>query len=54
MFSINSSETTCSFNQERRTGMVLPFRPLSLAFNHVNYYVDMPDVSQSIYVLFRY
>ncbi|KAK4482687.1 hypothetical protein RD792_009854 [Penstemon davidsonii] len=23
-------------------GMVLPFEPLSLAFNHVNYYVDMP------------
>ena len=26
-------------------GMVLPFQPLSLAFNHVNYYVDMPAVS---------
>ncbi|KAL6988367.1 hypothetical protein U1Q18_014119 [Sarracenia purpurea var. burkii] len=25
-----------------RRGMVLPFQPLSLAFNHVNYYVDMP------------
>lgn len=25
--------------------MVLPFQPLSLAFNHVNYYVDMPAVS---------
>ncbi|KAJ4847789.1 hypothetical protein Tsubulata_003348 [Turnera subulata] len=23
-------------------GMVLPFQPLSLAFNHINYYVDMP------------
>ncbi|XP_059659360.1 pleiotropic drug resistance protein 2-like [Cornus florida] len=23
-------------------GMVLPFQPLSLTFNHVNYYVDMP------------
>lgn len=28
-------------------GMVLPFQPLSLAFNHVNYYVDMPAVSLS-------
>jgi len=28
-------------NQSQR-GMVLPFQPLSLAFNHVNYYVDMP------------
>ncbi|CAN6452443.1 unnamed protein product [Victoria cruziana] len=25
-----------------RGGMVLPFQPLSLAFDHVNYYVDMP------------
>ncbi|CAO2824077.1 unnamed protein product [Amaranthus hypochondriacus] len=25
-----------------RKGMVLPFQPLSLAFNHVSYYVDMP------------
>lgn len=28
-----------------KRGMVLPFQPLSLAFNHVNYYVDMPAVS---------
>ncbi|CAN0852282.1 Pleiotropic drug resistance protein 2 [Linum grandiflorum] len=26
----------------QRKGMVLPFQPLSLAFSHVNYYVDMP------------
>ncbi|KAJ9542752.1 hypothetical protein OSB04_029258 [Centaurea solstitialis] len=25
-----------------RKGMVLPFQPLSLAFNHVNYFIDMP------------
>ncbi|KAK6933503.1 Plant PDR ABC transporter associated [Dillenia turbinata] len=25
-----------------KRGMVLPFHPLSLAFDHVNYYVDMP------------
>ncbi|GFP88114.1 ABC transporter g family member 34 [Phtheirospermum japonicum] len=25
-----------------KKGMVLPFQPLSLVFNHVNYYVDMP------------
>ncbi|XP_027349251.1 ABC transporter G family member 39-like [Abrus precatorius] len=31
-----------SSNQKPRTGMVLPFRPLSLSFNHMNYYVDMP------------
>ncbi|PIN20808.1 Pleiotropic drug resistance proteins (PDR1-15), ABC superfamily [Handroanthus impetiginosus] len=29
-------------NSQPRKGMVLPFQPLSLAFNHVNYYVDMP------------
>lgn len=28
-----------------KRGMVLPFQPLSLAFDHVNYYVDMPAVS---------
>lgn len=28
-----------------KKGMVLPFQPLSLAFDHVNYYVDMPAVS---------
>lgn len=28
----------------KKRGMVLPFQPLSLAFNHVNYYVDMPAV----------
>ncbi|KAM7496878.1 hypothetical protein LguiA_021292 [Lonicera macranthoides] len=27
---------------EPRKGMVLPFQPLSLTFNQVNYYVDMP------------
>ncbi|XP_024517239.1 ABC transporter G family member 34 [Selaginella moellendorffii] len=25
-----------------KTGMVLPFPPLSISFSHVNYYVDMP------------
>ena len=32
--------------RERSTGMVMPFQPLSLAFNNVDYYVDMPAVSQ--------
>lgn len=31
-----------------KKGMVLPFQPLSLAFNHINYYVDMPAVSYQI------
>nr|GEZ66762.1 plant PDR ABC transporter associated [Tanacetum cinerariifolium] len=25
-----------------RRGMALPFQPLSLAFNHVDYYIDTP------------
>eukprot|EP00897_Mesotaenium_endlicherianum_P001115 jgi/Mesen1/11003/ME000098S10398 len=29
------------------TGMVLPFEPLSLSFDHVNYYVDMPAEMKS-------
>lgn len=28
----------------KKGGMVLPFQPLSLAFCHINYYVDMPAV----------
>lgn len=46
---MNTPETrkpTAAAEQSRaRRGMVLPFQPLSLAFNHVNYYVDMPAVS---------
>ncbi|CAK7329316.1 unnamed protein product [Dovyalis caffra] len=29
-------------NKQNKKGMVLPFQQLSLAFNNVNYYVDMP------------
>ncbi|KAF3945204.1 hypothetical protein CMV_028398 [Castanea mollissima] len=35
-----NAQGTSSVQSNR--GMVLPFQPLSLAFNHVNYYVDMP------------
>ncbi|XP_049354855.1 pleiotropic drug resistance protein 2-like [Solanum verrucosum] len=49
----SSASTTATFedidmdvrNNKRvgkKRGMVLPFQPLSLAFNHVNYSVDMP------------
>ncbi|XP_062117542.1 pleiotropic drug resistance protein 2-like [Humulus lupulus] len=37
-----SSETIRNSVRAQRRGMVLPFQPLSLAFSHVNYYVDMP------------
>jgi len=30
-----------------KRGMVLPFRPLSLAFDHVNYYINMPTVNST-------
>lgn len=34
-----------SVSATNKRGMVLPFTPLSLSFDHVNYYVDMPAVS---------
>ncbi|KAL6187979.1 hypothetical protein ACLB2K_039374 [Fragaria x ananassa] len=36
-----------SSNIQAKQGMVLPFQPLSLAFSHVNYYVDMPAEMRS-------
>ncbi|KAH0716362.1 hypothetical protein KY284_009267 [Solanum tuberosum] len=39
---VNTSCVVPFPNKESRKRMVLPFQPLSLAFNHVNYYVDMP------------
>lgn len=41
------SEIVGGSDHAPKKGMVLPFQPLSLAFNHVNYYVDMPAVSHS-------
>ncbi|KAK6231796.1 hypothetical protein SCA6_001869 [Theobroma cacao] len=38
----NSSDIVGAAGHAPRKGMVLPFQPLSLAFNHINYYVDMP------------
>lgn len=43
----SSSEIVGASDNSRRRGMVLPFQPLSLAFNHVNYYVDMPSEMKS-------
>lgn len=42
----NSTEIGGAVDNSTKRGMVLPFQPLSLAFNHVSYYVDMPDVSR--------
>ncbi|KAI4334274.1 hypothetical protein L6164_018984 [Bauhinia variegata] len=46
---INNSSTisVSDSNPQTRRGMVLPFQPLSLAFNHVNYYVDIPAEMKS-------
>ena len=41
----DNSICTVAENAPTRRGMVLSFQPLSLVFNHVNYYVDMPAVS---------
>ena len=41
---LHSRSSNSDVNAPRK-GMVLPFQPLSLAFNHVSYYVDMPAVS---------
>lgn len=40
--------STGAGNSEPKRGMVLPFEPLSLSFNQVNYYVDMPAVRLSL------
>ncbi|GKU91581.1 hypothetical protein SLEP1_g5437 [Rubroshorea leprosula] len=42
------NSTTSSVDQApNKRGMVLPFQPLSLAFDHVNYHVDMPAEMKS-------
>lgn len=48
-----SSEEMVNMNMNRNSstgvapkrGMVLPFTPLAMSFDDVNYYVDMPPVS---------
>lgn len=39
---LDVSSSTSAIENESKRGMVLPFQPLSLAFSHVSYYVDMP------------
>uniref|UniRef100_A0ACD5TPW7 Uncharacterized protein n=1 Tax=Avena sativa TaxID=4498 RepID=A0ACD5TPW7_AVESA len=39
MVSVGTNGAT---NRLTQSGVVLPFQPLSLSFNHINYYVDMP------------
>ena len=35
-----------------KRGMVLPFTPLAMSFNKVNYFVDMPAVSIDLILIF--
>lgn len=49
----SNKSSVCNADHATRRGMVLPFQPLSLAFNHVNYYVDMPAVSHFLFLLLR-
>ncbi|KAL4637706.1 hypothetical protein ACB092_03G095300 [Castanea dentata] len=42
-----SSEIVGASYSASKRGMVLPFQPLSLAFNHVNYYVGMPAATKT-------
>jgi len=51
MAAISHSGSSNSAVGNPRRGMVLPFQPLSLAFDHINYYVDMPAVSYSFFRL---
>ena len=41
----SKSESLNAVDGAVRRTMVLPFQPLTLSFNRVNYYVDMPTVS---------
>ncbi|PON48574.1 ABC transporter-like [Trema orientale] len=43
----NSEENAGENAVNKKIGLVLPFQPLSLAFDHVNYYVDMPAEMKS-------
>jgi len=43
-----SAGTNGATNTLAESRVTLPFQPLSLCFNHVNYYVDMPAVSKYI------
>ncbi|GMI91957.1 ATP-binding cassette G39, PLEIOTROPIC DRUG RESISTANCE 11, pleiotropic drug resistance 11 [Hibiscus trionum] len=43
----DSSDIVDIADRPSRRGMVLPFKPLSLAFNHVSYSVDMPSEMMS-------
>lgn len=52
--STSSNSTAASADHASKKGMILPFQPLSLAFDHINYFVDMPGVSSLFYNFTRH
>ena len=44
----SGSATVENHSGTMQRGMVLPFAPLSLTFNNIKYFVDMPQVSIEI------
>jgi len=44
----SGSATVENHSGTTQRGMVLPFAPLSLTFNNIKYFVDMPQVSIEI------
>lgn len=46
----NTSDRSVGYAPGR--GMVLPFEPLSMSFNEINYYVDMPAVCMRVPLFF--
>ena len=45
----DTSIDTAASGVAPKRGMVLPFTPLTMSFDEVNYYVDMPPVSSLIH-----
>ncbi|KAJ0976761.1 hypothetical protein J5N97_012235 [Dioscorea zingiberensis] len=45
----STTSKTMTSGQVHSRGMVLPFQPISLAFSHVNYYVDIPNEMKNKY-----
>lgn len=43
----NTSELKKSATDERKKGMILPFKPLTMTFHNLNYFVDMPKEMRS-------
>lgn len=45
----DSSLTTAAAGIVLKKGMVLPFTPLAMSFDAVNYFVDVPPVELNLY-----